>query len=145
MANLHISNCHSCNGFSLWVGGLLVIPTKTDKRPELVEQDIEEAAAILNRSPRGATALMRVCIQQLVPLLKLDGSNLNDYMSSLVRKGLEVEIQQSMEVLEVLRSNPARLTNLLDSREDKETALRLFDSLKTILERRILPGESGEE
>ena len=88
---------------------------------------------------------MRVCIQQLVPLLKLDGSNLNDYMSSLVRKGLEAEIQQSMEVLEVLRSNPARLTNLLDSREDKETALRLFDSLKTILERRILPGESGEE
>ena len=90
---------------------------------------------------------MRVCIQQLVPLLKLDGSNLNDYMSSLVRKGLEVEIQQSMEVLEVLRSNPARLTNLLDSREDKETALRLFDSLKAILERRILqnPDENGEE
>ena len=88
---------------------------------------------------------MRVCIQQLVPLLKRNGSNLDNYVSSLVRKGLEVEIQQSMEVLEVLRSNPARLTNLLDSREDKETALRLFDSLKTILERRILPGESGEE
>ena len=89
---------------------------------------------------------MRVCIQQLVPLLKLDGSNLNDYMSSLVRKGLEAEIQQSMEVLEVLRSNPAQLTNLFDSQEDKETALRLFDSLKAILERRILqnPDESGE-
>ena len=128
------------------MGGRLVFPTSLDRTPELVEEDIEEAAAILDKSPRGATALMRVCIQQLVPLLKLDGSNLNDYMSSLVRKGLEAEIQQSMEVLEVLRSNPAQLTNLFDSQEDKETALRLFDSLKAILERRILqnPDEHGE-
>ena len=42
---------------------------------------------------------MRVCIQKLVPLLKQDGNYLNDYISSLVRKALEVEIQQSMEVL----------------------------------------------
>src|SRR4051794_30014624 len=24
MANLHVSGCHSCNGFALWVGGRLV-------------------------------------------------------------------------------------------------------------------------
>jgi len=146
MANLHISNCHSCNGFALWVGDRLVFPTTLDRTPELVEEDIEEAAAILNKSPRGATALMRVCIQQLVPLLKRNGSNLDNYVSSLVRKGLEVEIQQSMEVLEVLRSNPAQLTNSSDSQEDKKIALRLFDSLKAILERRILqnPDEHGE-
>ena len=45
---------------------------------------------------------MRVCIQKLLPLLKQDGSYLNDYTSSLVRKGMEVEIQQAMEVLQVL-------------------------------------------
>ena len=86
MANLHISNCHSCNGFSLWVGGLLVFPTRIDKTPELVEEDLEEAAAILNKFPRGAAALMRVCIQKLVPLLEDNGKELNQRVSSLVAK-----------------------------------------------------------
>jgi hypothetical protein len=136
MANLHISNCHNCNGFSLWVGGLLVFPTKIDKTPELVEEDLEEAATILNKFPRGATALMRVCIQKLVPLLEDDGNELNQRVSSLVRKGLEMEIQQAMDVLQVLRSDSTQL-NPLESQADRETALRFLDSLKEVLERRM--------
>ena len=137
MANLHVSGCHSCNGFALWVGDRLVFPYNVDKTPDLLEKDFEEAAAILNQSPRGATALMRVCIQKLVPLLKQDGKYLNDYISSLVRKALEVEIQQSMEVLQVLRNDPGQPTSL-ETQEDKEMALRFFDSLKAILQRRTL-------
>src|SRR6516164_4962011 len=136
MANLHTSNCHSCNGFALWVGGLLVFPTRVDKTPELAEEDVEEAAAILNKFPRGATALMRVCIQKLVPLLEDNGKALNQRVSSLVRKGLEMEAQQSIEVLQVLRSNPLRLSQL-ESEADKETALRFIDSLQAVLERRM--------
>ena len=143
MANLHLSGCHSCSGFALWVGDRLVFPINVDKTPALVEEDFEKAAAILNKSPRGAIALMRVCIQKLMPLLKQDGENLNDTMSSLVRKGLEVEIQQAMEVLQVLGNDPGQPTSL-DTQEDKEMALRFVDSLKAILERRMLTkgGES---
>ena len=110
----------------------LVFPVRVDEPPDVVEvdfeevaedvqetaedeevsEDFEEAAAILNKFPRGATALMRVCIQKLVPLLKQDGNYLNDYISSLVRKALEVEIQQSMEVLQVLRNDPGQPSNL---------------------------------
>jgi hypothetical protein len=137
MANLHASNCHSCNGFALWVRGRLVFPYDLERTPDLIEEDFEQAAAILNNSPREATALMRVCIQKLVPLLKQDGRSLNDYMSSLVRKGLEVEIQQAMEVLQVLRNEPGQPASL-ETQEDKEMALRFFDSLKAVLERRML-------
>jgi hypothetical protein len=137
MANLHVSGCHSCNAFALWVGGRLVFPYNVEKTPDLVRQDLEEAAAMLNQSPRGATALMRVCIQKLVPLLQQDGKCLNDYISSLVRKALEVEIQQSMEVLQVLRNDPGQPSNL-ETKENKEMALRFVDSLKAILERRML-------
>ena len=135
MANLHISNCHRCNGFSLWVSGLLVFPTKMDKSPELADEDVDEAAAILNKFPRGATALMRVCIQKLVPLLEENGKELNQRVSSLVRKGLEMEMQQAKEVLEVLRGDPQQLSQL-ESQASKETALRFLDSLKAVLERR---------
>ena len=137
MANLHVSGCPSCNGFALWVGGRLVFPYNVERTRHLVEQDFEDAAAILNQSPRGATALMRVCIQKFVPLLKQDGHYLNDYISSLVRKALELEIRQSMEVLQVLRNDPGQPSNL-ETQEDKEMALRFVDSLKAILERRML-------
>jgi hypothetical protein len=137
MANLHVSGCHSCNGFALWVGDRLVFPYNVENTPDLIQEDFEEAATILNQSPRGATALMRVCIQKLMPLLKQDGKYLNDYISSLVRKALELEIQQSMEVLQVLRKSPVQLTEF-NSQEDKETALRFFDSVKAILRRRML-------
>ena len=42
-----------------------------------------------------------------------------------------------MEVLQVLRSDPVQLTNF-DSQDDKEMAVRFFESLKAVLERRIL-------
>ena len=108
----------------------LVFPYNVEKTPDLVEQDFEEAAAILNQSPRGATALMRVCIQKLVPLLQQDSKYLNDYISSLVRKALEVEIQQSMEVLQVLRNDPGQPGNL-ETQEDKEMALRFVELFKS--------------
>jgi len=88
----------------------------------------------LNKFPRGATALLRVCIQKRVPLLKANDNELNDHVSSLVRKALEMEMQQAMEVLQVLQS--AQL-NPLESQADKETALRFLDSLKEVLERRM--------
>jgi hypothetical protein len=72
---------------------------------------------------------MRVCIQKLMPLLKQDGKNLDDSMSSLVRKGLEVDIQQAMEVLQVLRNDPGQPTRL-DTQEDKEMALRFCRLVK---------------
>jgi hypothetical protein len=140
MANLHLSGCHSCNGFALWVGDRLVFPYNIEKMPDLVQEDFEEAAAILNQSPRGATALMRVCIQKLVPLLKQDGKYLNNYISSLVRKALELEIQQAMEVLQILRNESGQPTSL-QTQEDKEMALRFFDSLKAVLERRMLKSD----
>jgi peroxiredoxin family protein len=102
---------------------------------DLVEADFEEAAAMLNKFPRGATALIHVCIEKLMPLLKKAGKD--EDISSLVRKGLEVEIHQTMEALQVLRKSPVQLTQF-NSQEDRETALRFFDSLKEILERRML-------
>jgi hypothetical protein len=137
MANLHLSNCHNCNGFAVWVRGRLMFPGRGEEMPDLdlVEADFEEAAAMLNKFPRGATALIHVCIEKLMPLLRKAGKD--EDISSLLRKGLEVEIHQTMEALQVLRKSPVQLTQF-NSQEDRETALRFFDSLKEILERRML-------
>ena len=122
-----------------------MFPINVDKMSvPLVEEDFEEAAAILNKSPRGAAALMRICIQKLLPLLKDNGTDRSHYDSALMRKGLEVEIQQAMEVLQVLQSDSAQLTTF-ESQEDKEMAFRIIDSLTAILERRTLQNRDPEE
>jgi hypothetical protein len=100
-------------------------------------EDFEEAAAILNKFPRGAAALTRICIQKMMPLVKGNAKNLDENFSSLVRKGLEVEIQQAMDVLHVVRRSPLQPTQV-DLKEENETATRMFETLKEILKRRML-------
>src|SRR3984893_16056996 len=100
-------------------------------------EDFEEAAAVLNKSPRAAAALIRICIQNMMPLLKETGQNLDERVASLLRKGLEVEIQQAMDVLQVIRKNPGQ-ENHVDLRDETAIATRMFESLKEILERRML-------
>jgi hypothetical protein len=78
----------------------------------------------------------------MMPLLEQTGKNLDENISSLVRKGLEVEIQQAMDVLQVVRKSPLQTTEF-DLKEENETAKKFFNSLERILERRMLkkPGE----
>src|SRR6202035_1526522 len=95
---------------------------------EEASEDFEEAAAILNKFPRGAAALTRVCIQNMMPLLEQTGKNLDENISSLVRKGLEVEIQQAMDVLQVIRRNPGQESHV-DLRDETAIATRMFESL----------------
>ena len=134
MANLHVSNCHNCNGFGIWVRGRLVFPFRVADRPDLVAEDFEEAAVILDKSPRGAAALIHLSIQTL---MQETGKHLDDKIASLVSKGLEVELQESMEALRALGNNGVHSGNI-DLKEDKATATRIFALLKMIVERRRL-------
>jgi hypothetical protein len=63
--------CSRCGQYSLWVDGTLVFPAvKTAAAPNRdlpadIAADHEEARSILTPSPRGAAALLRLCIQKL--------------------------------------------------------------------------------
>src|ERR1700724_2840960 len=93
LLNLHVSRCYNCKGFTVWVRDRLVFPVRGDEPPDFVEvdfeevaedvqhddehvqnnaedveevsEDFEEAAAILNKYPRAAAALIRICIQNM--------------------------------------------------------------------------------
>jgi hypothetical protein len=150
LVNLYVSRCYSCRGFAIWVRDRLVFPIRGKEPADIIEgeviegdfkdieedktaDDIQKATAILNRSPKGAAALIRICIRKMMPLLEQSGKNLDDNISSLVGKGLEVEIQQSMDLRQVLRQNPLKLTQF--DEKDSEAAIRMVASLKEILNR----------
>ena len=171
LVNVHASRCYNCNGFAVWVRDQLVFPGRIvetsytviqgvrasgDQVQEVAVNDaeepaaeveelegFEEAAAILHNSPRGATALMRICVQKMLPLLNREDTHLDENISNLVRKGLEVEIQQSMDALQIRRQTPFSPAHF-DRKKDEETATKLLEFLQGIMGRRMLKYEYEE-
>jgi hypothetical protein len=90
--DLHLSQCFNCKDFSVWVHDKLVFPESrhgpppNPDMPDNVKVDYEEASKILNLSPRGAAALLRLAIQKICADLGETGENINNDIASLVKK-----------------------------------------------------------
>ena len=89
------SFCAHCGDPSVWVRDELIYPAYAsatplphEDMPQDVAADFNEARAIVGRSPRGASALLRLALQKLCKDLGEPGKNINDDIGSLVRKGL---------------------------------------------------------
>lgn len=150
IANLSMSVCYSCKKGSLWCGRDLVYPiAKADiqAHPDLLgeaRRDFEEAAAIIDSSPRGAAALLRLAIQRLLKDLGQPGKNINDDIGALVRDGLPVKIQRALDVVRVIGNNAVH-PGELDMRDDKATAMSLFTLVNMIVENTITQGRQLDE
>src|SRR5207249_4010702 len=88
--NLHLSKCYHCKKIAVWVSDRLVFPpTKSGVMPNSdlpseVIADFEEAREIVSASPRGAAALLRLCIQKLCAHRGEKGRTIYDDIASLV-------------------------------------------------------------
>jgi Domain of unknown function (DUF4145) len=141
-ANLHMSLCHSCEGWAVWIKDGIAWPVQEygiephEDMPANVKADFEEAAAIVDRSPRGAAALVRLALQKLMVDLGETGKNLNDDIASLVEKGLEASIQKALDVVRVIGNNAVH-PGEIDLKDDKATATALLNLVNIIVDRRI--------
>ena len=95
VANLVISRCFSCKALSVWHADSILYPAHrfevepNDDMPPDVKADFFEAAAIVEASPRGAAALLRLAIQKLMPHVGQTGKDLNKDIGVLVSYLLE--------------------------------------------------------
>ena len=82
--NVALARCYNCNDVSVWIDDRLVwpltgeAPLPNPDLPDDVRRDYDEANSILNLSPRGAAALLRLAIETLCKHLGESGKNLND-------------------------------------------------------------------
>ncbi len=148
--NLYISKCYNCSEISIWFGKTLAWPQRgkaTSPNPDMPEgamTDYEEASLIVGASPRGAAALLRLAISKICIALGCDGKNLNNDIAELVSKGLDVRVQQALDIVRVVGNNAVH-PGELDIKDDLETAESLFGLVNLIVEIMISqPKEVGK-
>lgn len=140
--NFCVSECFSCKAFAIWVEDRIVYPSGDafvaahEAMPTAVKADFEEASAIVNRSPRGAAALLRLCVQNLMKELGEPGDDTSEDIASQVRKGLDTEVEQALELVRAVGNNAVHPGHI-DLKDDKATAVTLFELVNMIVERRI--------
>jgi len=129
--NLFISVCYSCNKCSVWHADRLIYPEQLteiephEDMPDDVRVDFLEAASIVDKSPRGAAALARLCLQKLMGEIGQKGKDLNTDIGELVKQGLDKRIQQTLDIVRVTGNNAVH-PGQIDLKDDKETAVELL-------------------
>ena len=134
--------CSRCGEFSIWHEWKMIYPEFSDIEPPNqdlnadIQRDYLEAVSIVQKSPRGAAALLRLAIQKLMIQLGEKGKDLNTDIGNLVEKGLPIKVQQSLDALRVI-GNEAVHPGELDLRDDEATAEQLFKLINFIGEKMI--------
>lgn len=140
--NINVSSCYNCKKLSIWIFDRLVYPSTGEApaaNPDMpvdVRRDYDEASIILNQSPRGAAALIRLAIQKLCKELGKPGKNINDDIGALVKDGLDPRVQQALDAVRVI-GNSAVHPGQIDLRDDRATAEALFKLLNLIVDKTI--------
>ncbi len=119
-------------------------PMPSKDLPEVCIKDYMEARAILNSSPRGAAALLRLVTQKLFISMGLPGKNINDDIGELVSRGLPVKLQQMLDIVRVVGNNAVH-PGQLDLEDSPEMAEVLFSIINKIVTEMITnPKELNE-
>ena len=142
--------CYRCSKFSIWHEQVMIYPnfsgieSPNQDLSKEIQADYQEAAEILQRSPRGAAALLRLSVQKLCIQLGEKGKDINEDIGNLVKRGLPVKVQQSLDSLRVI-GNEAVHPGQMDLKDEIETASSLFNLVNFISEKLITEPKEIEE
>lgn len=142
VTDFEASTCAHCSEKSLWYSERLIFPNASQAEPmhhdmpEDCKSDYEEARDIVGRSPRGAVALLRLCLEKLLKHLGQEGKSINDAIKALVVDGLSPRIQQALDICRVVGNNAVH-PGELDINDTPEIAHQLFKMINFIVEERI--------
>jgi len=136
------SKCTHCGKWTFWHLSRMIVPSEAPVEPphqdlpEDCRADYVEARDVFSRSPRAAAALLRLCIQKLLPHLGETGKNINDDIKELVQKGLPPLVQKALDYCRVVGNNAVH-PGEIDLNDSPEIAAKLFQMINFIVDDRI--------
>ena len=139
LTEFQASRCAHCLKWCIWLQEALVFPsivsapTPNEDLPNEIQNDFNEARGIASLSPRGAAALLRLCIQKICTHLGEPGKHINADIKALVAKGLPIQVQQSLDIVRVVGNNSVH-PGQLNLQDDTATVDQLFDLVNLIAE-----------
>lgn len=145
-----VSHCEHCRFPTIWYGKTIIFPLNlsaeppNEDLPDDIIEDYNEAREILNLSPRGAAALLRLAIQKLCIHLGLPGKNINVDIKALVERGLPPKVQKALDTVRVI-GNEAVHPGVIDLKDNRDIANKLFKLVNFIAEKMITEPREIEE
>ncbi|WP_440996588.1 DUF4145 domain-containing protein [Arhodomonas sp. SL1] len=142
LANLHVAQCYNCKEFSVWVFDNLIYPrhsldlTPNGDLPEHIKDLYNEGRAIIQDSPKGAAALLRLALQHLCIHLGYPGRNINSDIASMVQQGLNPMVQRALDYVRIVGNDAVHPGNI-DLNDNREIAEHLFELINLIAEQMI--------
>lgn len=142
---LSAAQCSYCNKFSLWTNDVMIIPSSStvqmpsEDMPESVKELYNEAREIVNKSPRGAAALLRLALDKLCDEVcpECKKKKLNEKIGILVTNGLPKRLQQAFDFVRVTGNDAVHDLGVIDVQDNPEIAVTLFGLLNFIVEKII--------
>lgn len=148
--DIDYATCAACDNISIWYKEKMVYPDLSSAplphpdMPEIIKSDYLEARNILQKSPRGACALLRLALQKLCDTLVEGKQNINGKIGILVEKGLPTQLQKAFDIVRIVGNNAVH-PGELDIKDNPEIAQVLFRLINMIIEKIITePKEINE-
>lgn len=135
--NMSVGLCDHCSKITLWLEKGMLFPSKpsvpipNDDLNSDIKKDYDEAAEIVEKSPKAAAALLRLAIQKLCQQLGENGENINHDIGELVKKGLPSQVQKALDIVRVI-GNESVHPGQINLEDNKETAYKLFELINII-------------
>ncbi|MBP5994229.1 MAG: DUF4145 domain-containing protein [Crocinitomicaceae bacterium] len=139
LSNCSVAKCSHCEDFSIWLNDKMIYPLSGSVEmanpdlPEDIKKDYNEAKDIVNVSPRGSAALLRLAVQKLCLHLGEKGDSINEDIKNLVKKGLPTTMQQALDSVRVVGNNAVH-PGTIDLNDNIEIAHALFGFVNIICE-----------
>lgn len=143
-----VCRCDHCRQLSIWGANAsadagfmiypasLIAPDRHENLPEDCHREFDEAREICTKSPRGAAAILRLCLQKLLIHLGGKGEHIDSDIKALVARGLDPHIQQALDVIRVTGNNAVHPLEM-NLEDDHDSVLVLFEMINFIVEERI--------
>ncbi len=149
---LYMSKCQCCGYISFWYQGNLIWPLNTgvvapyNEMPDDIKELYIEARNIVELSPKGSCAILRLALQKLCNRLanqdekkKIDGA-----IKKLVQNGLPSALQMAMDTFRIVGDEAVHPGEIIID-DNKDLAIAMFELINIIVEKMIIEPKQIEE